>query len=179
MALIGCIECGRSISDKAVSCPHCGFPRPHSPSDAPPKPSTSTTSKSAATCANATVDMVVLANLLKDIERLPTDFSAGRTVNGIGTSTGGYVSISGAPGLGIVRKYFCVFFIPLIPLGLYVVKDWTGEGGVFLGRISSRKASIYVNIKLQALSTLGHGLGQIIVFAIAAIILIFIIRLFR
>ena len=26
MALIECPECGSSISDKAVSCPHCGFP---------------------------------------------------------------------------------------------------------------------------------------------------------
>lgn len=26
MALINCPECHRSISDKAVTCPHCGFP---------------------------------------------------------------------------------------------------------------------------------------------------------
>ena len=26
MALIKCPECGREISDQAVSCPHCGFP---------------------------------------------------------------------------------------------------------------------------------------------------------
>ncbi|MDO4332621.1 MAG: zinc-ribbon domain-containing protein [Eubacteriales bacterium] len=26
MALINCPECGREISDKAVSCPHCGYP---------------------------------------------------------------------------------------------------------------------------------------------------------
>lgn len=26
MALITCPECGREISDKAVSCPHCGYP---------------------------------------------------------------------------------------------------------------------------------------------------------
>lgn len=26
MALIKCPECGREISDKASSCPHCGYP---------------------------------------------------------------------------------------------------------------------------------------------------------
>lgn len=26
MALIKCPECGREISDKAGSCPHCGYP---------------------------------------------------------------------------------------------------------------------------------------------------------
>ncbi|MBQ6884722.1 MAG: zinc ribbon domain-containing protein [Clostridia bacterium] len=26
MALINCIECGKEISDKAKSCPHCGMP---------------------------------------------------------------------------------------------------------------------------------------------------------
>lgn len=25
MALIYCPQCGKSVSDKAVSCPHCGF----------------------------------------------------------------------------------------------------------------------------------------------------------
>lgn len=31
MALIQCSECGNSISDKAVMCPHCGFSRYGSP----------------------------------------------------------------------------------------------------------------------------------------------------
>ncbi|MCH4207352.1 MAG: zinc ribbon domain-containing protein [Solobacterium sp.] len=26
MAMIKCPECGASISDQAVSCPHCGYP---------------------------------------------------------------------------------------------------------------------------------------------------------
>jgi hypothetical protein len=34
MALINCPECHRSISDKAVTCPHCGFP--FRPSETPP-----------------------------------------------------------------------------------------------------------------------------------------------
>ena len=28
MALMPCPECGREISDAAISCPHCGLPRP-------------------------------------------------------------------------------------------------------------------------------------------------------
>ncbi|MDD3645769.1 MAG: zinc-ribbon domain-containing protein [Bacteroidales bacterium] len=26
MALINCFECGKEVSDKALSCPHCGVP---------------------------------------------------------------------------------------------------------------------------------------------------------
>ncbi len=29
MALIKCTECGKEISDSAVSCPHCGYETPH------------------------------------------------------------------------------------------------------------------------------------------------------
>ena len=29
MALINCPECNRQISDKAITCPHCGFPLAH------------------------------------------------------------------------------------------------------------------------------------------------------
>lgn len=37
MALIPCPECGREISDKVTSCPHCGYPfeQPDAPSSAP------------------------------------------------------------------------------------------------------------------------------------------------
>ncbi|PKN65528.1 MAG: hypothetical protein CVU57_10260 [Deltaproteobacteria bacterium HGW-Deltaproteobacteria-15] len=29
MSLIQCAECGKEISDKAASCPHCGAPTKH------------------------------------------------------------------------------------------------------------------------------------------------------
>lgn len=35
MALINCPECDHEISDKAQSCPHCGYVLPNSPSDPP------------------------------------------------------------------------------------------------------------------------------------------------
>ena len=28
MALVGCFECGKQVSDKAALCPHCGAPKP-------------------------------------------------------------------------------------------------------------------------------------------------------
>ena len=37
MALAQCRECGKEVSTEAVSCPHCGVPRPTSAS-APPSP---------------------------------------------------------------------------------------------------------------------------------------------
>ncbi|MCD9097399.1 zinc-ribbon domain-containing protein [Luteimonas fraxinea] len=27
MALVQCVECGREISDRAIACPQCGYPR--------------------------------------------------------------------------------------------------------------------------------------------------------
>ena len=38
MALIRCPECGREISDKAKSCPHCGYPLPIQPQPIQPQP---------------------------------------------------------------------------------------------------------------------------------------------
>ena len=39
MAMTNCPECGRSISTKAVTCPHCGYPLPEdAPFRTPPKP---------------------------------------------------------------------------------------------------------------------------------------------
>jgi hypothetical protein len=111
---------------------------------------------------------------MKDLDALPSGFSAGRTVNGIGTSIGGYVGIPGIHGLGIVRKYFCILFIPLIPLDLYLVKDWHGTGGVFLGQISSEKAAKYVNMGKQALATGIGGIAMLIAFIIALLAVAFI-----
>jgi hypothetical protein len=39
MALITCEDCGRSISDRAPSCPQCGAPSIHAPFAPPPLPS--------------------------------------------------------------------------------------------------------------------------------------------
>ena len=120
------------------------------------------------------METVDFAQLLNDISALPSGFSAGRTVNGIGTSIGGYIGIPGIPGLGIVRKYFCIFFIPVIPLGLYIVRDWHGSGGAFLGQISSDKASKYVNMKKLALATVIGGIAMLIVFVGVLLVVAFI-----
>src|SRR5262245_63038375 len=34
--LVNCPECGRSVSDQAPACPHCGFPGPLTGPGAPP-----------------------------------------------------------------------------------------------------------------------------------------------
>lgn len=34
MALVNCIECGSSVSDKALACPKCGRPQAYAKSDA-------------------------------------------------------------------------------------------------------------------------------------------------
>jgi hypothetical protein len=177
MPLISCPECGRSISDKAKSCPSCGLPMADETLAGRLSQGASSAVRAVSKHLNDPVETVGLAELLNDVRKIPSDFSAGETINGTGTSIGGYVGIPGIPGLGIVRKCFCVFFIPLIPLGLYLVKDWDGTGGVFLGQISSDKAAKYVNIRKQALATIIGGIGMLIAFMIALCVLAFILEM--
>lgn len=176
MALSPCPECGRSVSSKAKTCPQCGFPVKGNP--------LLEGAANAAVRIIGTVDdhlrdpvsNVDIGKFLSDVEPLPKGFKAGTTVNGIGTSVGGHIEISGIPELSIVRKYFCFAFLPVIPMGLYVVKDWNGSGGKFLGRISSENAAKYINLKKQGIATVAGGLIKLAVFALIILAMIWLVH---
>lgn len=123
----------------------------------------STAAKAVSRQFAAPIESADVNQLLADITKLPDGFSPGTTMNGVGTSMGGYVEIPGIPGVGIVRKYCCVLFFPLIPLDLYVVRNWSGSGGVFLGQISTANAAKYVNMKKQSALTFLGGLAVAVV----------------
>jgi zinc-ribbon domain len=174
MPLIQCPECGHSISDKAKSCPSCGLPFAKDTRGSFISQGATAAIKAVTKPLENPVKTVDAAQLLNDITALPAGFSPGRTVNGLGTSIGGYIGIPGLPGVGIVRKYFCIFFIPVAPLDLYVVQGWSGTGGVFLGQITSDKAAKYINLKTQTLATGIGGVVMLIVFVVVLLLVAFI-----
>ncbi len=174
MSLINCTECGRSISDKARACSGCGAPLGRNALIRQFSQSAKATIRKVSKPLDNPIEKVDLAQLLNDISKLPSDFSAGRTLNGFGTRVGGYLGIPGISNLGIVRKHFCIFFIPIIPLGLYLVKDWQGTGGVFLGKISSDDASKYINMRMQVIAMITGGIMTLFVFASVIYIMLLI-----
>lgn len=158
MALISCPECEKSISDKAKLCPHCGFPMRTISSDI--KDGISSTVDVASTSARNIKKSITTPFMsperlsleeIKDLIDLNLIPSSCFRLNGIGTTFSGCTQVSGYPGLGLIRKYFTIFFIPVIPLGTYLVQDWNGRKGKFVGKVRRGKAKYLVNQKAQTL----------------------------
>jgi hypothetical protein len=152
MALICCEECNREISDKAISCPGCGAPiarrKPLSPpAKSPPTPTP-------------------IEDVLKHVNRQSTPGYV-KTANGIGTTFGGYVAIPGHSNLGFVKYYFCILYIPIYPVGTYLVTDWDGNGGRFIGEISPENARRFVSTSKQAAALMLSTVMKLVVVIIA------------
>lgn len=179
MALIKCPECGESISDKARSCPRCGLPMSEDSIVRRMSKGAASAVETASRPFKNPDQSIDLAQLFNDLEKLPSDFNGGRTVNGIGSSVGGYTEIPGNPGLGIVREYLCIFFIPIFPLGLYLVKDWRGDGGIYLGKISSEKAAKYVSVIRQGGATAIGGIAKAILLLVFVFLMMALIASIR
>lgn len=69
MALITCLECGKEVSDKAASCPHCGVPintsGPHpSPPVSAPAQRVRTSEDSALTRNRGCADILIYGPIL-------------------------------------------------------------------------------------------------------------------
>jgi hypothetical protein len=170
MSLVSCPECGKSISDKARFCPNCGLPMGNQTIIGRAANAVGATINKISKQLDNPVESADVQQLSKDLIPLPANFSGGTRVNGIGTTTGGYVGIPGIPGYGIVRRYFSIFFIPVILLDLYVVKDWKGNGGIYIGRISTINARKYVNLKKQILKTIILSVQLLMAFIIVILI---------
>ncbi len=141
MAIVKCNECGRDVSDKAFSCPGCGAPVESGSRSAPTRPVPSP----------PPLPIAPIEEILKYVNTRSNPTMA-RSVNGIGTTFGGYVSIRGYPNLGFVKCYICLFFFPVFPLGTYLVKDWDGSGGKFVGEISAENAGRFVSRTKQGVA---------------------------
>ena len=159
MTLIKCEDCGREISPRALSCPGCGASvakqgAPQVPSNTPPPKSLPP----------------ALDDILKYVNRKSRPSTA-RSVNGIGATFGGYVCIPGFSDLGFVKHYVCLLFIPVFPLGTYLVQNWDGNGGSFIGEISAEDARRFVSGSKQGIAVVINVVVMLATF-IAALYLI-------
>lgn len=164
MALILCEECKREISDRAISCPGCGAPV--ASNKLPPNP------------PKQKIAPVSIEEVFKYVNRQSIPGNV-KTVNGIGFGFGGYVNIPGYSNIGFIKKFFCFLFIPIIPLGTYLVKDWDGSGGKFIGEITAEDAGRFVSVGKQAAFLMFGGLIKLIVFVVAISLVILVMSAIR
>ena len=164
MALIFCEECKREISDKAISCPGCGAPV--------------TLKKPEPNLQQQPSKQISIEDVLKYVNRQSIPGNV-KTVNGIGVGFGGYVNIPGYGNVGFVKKHVCFLFIPIIPLGTYVVKDWDGSGGKFIGEISAEDAGKFVSLGKQAFYLLLSALMKLVVFCVVLYLFILLMSAMR
>jgi len=141
MTLFQCPECSKDISSKAAFCPNCGLPLPKLGENV------SSTLNSASSKISSVIqppDPVNIDDVLKYVD-LNNSTSSCYRINGIGTTFGGYMRLPGYSNAGFIKKYFSIFWIPLIPLGTYLVKDWDGSSGSFVGGIAPQDADKFIN----------------------------------
>jgi|GEM_PF-2017426 len=148
MALVECPECKKFISDQAPACPSCGLPSARKPS---------TPKKSSPPASPPPVD---LAEVLKYVDRSQTPGNC-RTVNGLGITMGGFIPLSGYPNIGFIKRYFSVMFLPLIPMGTYLVVDWDGFSGKFVGKMSDEHVGKFISQGKQAVAVALGAFGRL------------------
>ena len=179
MALFTCPECNKSISDKAKMCPNCGFPVNRIGL-------LNRMSEKSSKLVNAVVKpfdnpnvTVNIDDVLQYTSTMSEHFSPGRRINGIGTTVGGHVLLPGYSDIGFIKKYFSILWIPIIPLGTYLVQDWDGFSGKFIGKIDPKNAARFVNRNRQN-TTLGLGaLGTLALVVTLMFIVSFLISFIR
>ena len=171
MSLIFCPECKKEISDKAKFCPNCGYPMRTTSSEFIEKASSIANSASSSLkepFQNPSVSDFDEVLQYVDVENKTGN---GYRINGTGTTFGGFIRLPGYSRFGFIKKYVSIFWIPLIPLGTFLVQDWDGYQGQFIGRISAEHAGLFVNRKRQSLAL---GLGAIGSFSIVVLALLLV-----
>ena len=136
MPLINCPECGNKISELASSCPKCGCPR--------------RTWEKQSTKKNSLIDFFIdwlspiiyegqkLNNIINSMKRIPTAPNL-RTINGCGQSIYGYLIFPGQEHLSVKMTFLTLLFIPIIPMGVYLVKEEDCDSYIFLGKLGFGK----------------------------------------
>jgi hypothetical protein len=104
-----------------------------------------------------------------------------RTVNGIGFRLSGSLSISGAPDRKISCYWFVLFFLPVIPVRLYVVSGPTNCQYTFYGSPSfGNVAKVYGNRGLWLyLSAWLEGGATLVAAAVVIALVVGLFSLFR
>lgn len=154
VTLFQCPECTKDISSKSAFCPHCGLPLPKLKENV----SSTLNSVSSKLSSLHSSESVRIDDVLKYVDFNKKPRSSYR-INGSGTTFGGYMRLPGYSNIGFIKKYFSLLWIPLIPLGTYLVKNWDGSSGSFVGGIDPQDADQFVEQWKQRTAV---GFGAII-----------------
>ena len=113
-------------------------------------------------------ECIDIDDLLQYVDKSKTTGNC-RRVNGTGTTFGGHMKLPGFSNLGFIKKYFSIVWIPLFPLGTYLVQDWNGYSGSFIGKIASEDADKFIDqnkqrtaVALGAVATAAKAIALII-----------------
>jgi hypothetical protein len=131
MALLPCPECGRQVSNMAVACPQCGHPL--NIGEVEQQTSTGgTRTRSARGWDPRELQQIVSTSLLPG--KKPWFLS---TVNGTGVKMFGFLPVLTHDSrlLGLALAAMCILFVPVIPIGMYLVERPDYQLYRFLGRV--------------------------------------------
>ncbi len=150
MALIKCPECGTEVSSFAAKCPQCGCPRQlwekELPKEGQERKSTSSKPDFYETLYDLTHPFLDNPAKVEEIyKNIDQNFSAPHlsTINGFGQTIYGNLLLAGLGNFTIKMTFFCIFFFPLIPTGVFLVEEVDYNSYKFYGKISlSRFLSI-------------------------------------
>lgn len=121
MTLIQCPECDASVSTKAAACPNCGYPISKNLIK-----SLTDRAKSINTALkeSKSKQVIALIDLVASKLRQGKKHCSLHTRNTFGFSMFGFYPLinNGWRVLGLSIHAFCVFYVPLIPTGIYLVE---------------------------------------------------------
>lgn len=131
MPLINCPECSNKISGLASSCPKCGCPR-----SAWEKRSLKQNSFQRFLLWVLPIidDDQKRKNIINSTEKISTVPSL-KTINGCGQSIYGYLIFPAQENLSVKVTFLTFLFIPIIPTGVYLVKETDYNSYIFLGKL--------------------------------------------
>jgi hypothetical protein len=150
MALINCPECNSKMSDQANSCPKCGCPKSLwenlKPSQMGQKNSLGAPHSKGRDLYSwlfpCVEDSLKVRKILENTDRI-SKIPTLKTFNGCGQTIYGSLSLSGVRKLIIKMTFLSLFFIPIIPTGVYLVEELDNNSYKFYGKIRiSRMLSI-------------------------------------
>ncbi|MDO9229665.1 MAG: hypothetical protein Q7U03_08875 [Syntrophales bacterium] len=144
MALIDCPECKEKISSLSSACPKCGCPR----TEYNKRLSTQELNKEAVKgrptgeIIKAAEEIIKELNLKKrlfEYMKKPTNIPSLRTTNGCGNNLFGSLSLVDMGEREFKAAFYCLCFIPIIPIGVYLVEEAKPDQYKVYGEISFTK----------------------------------------
>jgi hypothetical protein len=131
MTLLPCPECGRQVSNVAAACPQCSYPI--NTSKIGQQTSTrGSTAQSVRGWDPRELEQIIATSLIPG--KKPWFLS---TINGTGVKMFGFLPVLTHDFriLGLAMVAMCVLFVPLIPIGIYLIERPDYQLYRFFGRV--------------------------------------------